>query len=268
VAGSELGKGRLEGARVGVGEGIVGHDPLDPDAEAGEPGSGAGEEAGAARSALVGQQLRVGQARGVVDRHVQIFPAEPARPLAAVAGDPVPEAVDPAEFLAVDVQQLAGSVALVAQGRRLGVQGRQATESEPAQDGADGRHRPADSPRNARTGPTLAAQALDQGDGRGGQLVGRSGGRRAAIVEGALAARSIPRQPAVRGALRNPGGGRCIHHSPAVLPDPSDQKESTMDRHAGMFMDVHPRLPDQLFRSRNHSFNPTPRMNNLHSNHS
>jgi len=112
----------------------------------------------------------------------------------------------------------------------------------------------------------LSAQALDRGDGLGRQPVGRSGGRRAAIVEGALAARPIPRQPAVGGAFRNPGGGRRGNHPPAGFAHPLDQKESTMDRHAGILVDVHPRLPGQLFRSRNRSFNPKPRMNNLHSN--
>jgi hypothetical protein len=33
-------------------------------------------------------------------------------------------------------------------------------------------------------------------------------------------------------------------------------------------MDIHPRLPGELFRSHNPSFNPKPRMNNLHSNDS
>ena len=87
-------------------------------------------------------------------------------------------------------------------------------------------------------------------------------------MEGALAARPIPRQPGVGGAFRDPGGRRGVDHPPAGLAHPLDQKELTMDRHARMLMDVHPRLPGQLFRSRNHSFNPTPRMNNLHSNDS
>jgi hypothetical protein len=41
-----------------------------------------------------------------------------------------------------------------------------------------------------------------------------------------------------------------------------------MDRHACILVNVHPRLPGKLFRSRNHSFNPKPRMNNLLGNNS
>ena len=85
-------------------------------------------------------------------------------------------------------------------------------------------------------------------------------------MEGALAAHPIPCQPGVGGAFGDPGRCRCGHHPPAGLAHPLDQKELTMDRHMGMLMDVHPRLPGQLFRSRNHSFNPMPRMNNVHSN--
>ena len=42
-------------------------------------------------------------------------------------------------------------------------------------------------------------------------------------------------------------------------------RQRTVDRHARMLVDVHPRFPGQLFRSRNHSFNPKPRMNNMAS---
>jgi hypothetical protein len=83
VTRAEGGEGSPEEPALGVGESVVGHDRLDPDAEAGEPGGGAGKEAGAGLAALVGQQLGVGQARGIVDRNVQVFPADAARPVAA-----------------------------------------------------------------------------------------------------------------------------------------------------------------------------------------
>jgi hypothetical protein len=86
-------------------------------------------------------------------------------------------------------------------------------------------------------------------------------------VEGALAARPMPRQPLVGGAHRHPGSQRRISNPPALIAHPADQKESTMHRHACILVDVHPRLQGQLFRSRNRSFNPKPRMNNLHSSH-
>ena len=70
--------------------------------------------------ALVGQQLGVGQARGVIDGDVERFPAgaAPAALTSAIAGDAMTDAVDAAELLAVDVDEFARPFALVAQGLR------------------------------------------------------------------------------------------------------------------------------------------------------
>jgi hypothetical protein len=84
----------------------------------------------------------------------------------------------------------------------------------------------------------------------------------------AAGSRRGERQPGIGGAFRDPRGRRRIDHPPAGHTHPLDQKESTMDRHARILVDVHPRLPGKLFRSHNPSFNPMPRMNNLHSNDS
>ena len=92
-------------------------------------------------------------------------------------------------------------------------------------------------------GPALPAQARDRGDGRGGQPAGRSGGCRAAVVEGRRAARPIARQPARGGARRDPGGRRRVDHPSASLTDPLDQKELTMDRHAGILVNVSSEAP-------------------------
>jgi hypothetical protein len=177
------------------------------------------------------------------------------------------DAVDAAELLGVDVEQLAGAGALVANHGRPGLEGGEAAEAEAAQRQADGRAGPLQAARDLRPGQALAAQALDRGGDLGGQPAGRAGGRRAAVVEGALAARPPPRQPLVRGAHRHPGGQGGVLDPPAMLAHPRRQKDSTMHRHARILVNVHPGLQGQLFRSRNHSFNPRPRMNNLYSSH-
>jgi len=61
-----------------IGATVVGHDPLDGDAVAGKPGERPIEEGDRAGLALVGQDLGVGQARGVIDGAVQAFLAEAA----------------------------------------------------------------------------------------------------------------------------------------------------------------------------------------------
>jgi hypothetical protein len=66
-------------APAGVGEGAVGHDPLDRDAQAGKPAEGAGEEGGAGGTALGRQDFGMGQPGGVVHRDVQGVRPQPRR---------------------------------------------------------------------------------------------------------------------------------------------------------------------------------------------
>src|SRR3954465_13897250 len=61
-----------------VARAVVGHEPLDHDAVAGEPAVGAPEEGGDGFLALVVEDLDVGQARAVVDADVHELPADPA----------------------------------------------------------------------------------------------------------------------------------------------------------------------------------------------
>src|SRR3954447_5661483 len=99
------GRARFPKGSAGIGRAVVGHDPLDGDAEAGEPGKRPLEEGHGALLALVGQDLGVGEPGGVVDADVEELPADAARPAGAVAGDAVAEALDPAELLDVEVEE-------------------------------------------------------------------------------------------------------------------------------------------------------------------
>jgi len=85
-------------------------------------------------------------------------------------------------------------------------------------------------------------------------------------MEGRLAARPPPGQPRVGGADGHAGRGGGLPDRPASLDDAGHQKESAVHGHARILVDVHPGLPAELLRSHSHSFNPKPRMNNLHSN--
>ena len=100
---------------------------MDGDAVASVELDRAAEEADRGRAGLVVEDLCVGQAGGVVDRDVHELPAARASPrvrrdgavgvVAPAAGDAMSGAVnDPSELLDVDVDQLAGTLALVALG--------------------------------------------------------------------------------------------------------------------------------------------------------
>ena len=78
-----------------------------------EEGKGALEEGYGGFLSLIGQNFQVGQARGVIDADMDKLPA---RTMAAAAdsGDAVADAVDAAQFLDVQVQELPGVFFLVA----------------------------------------------------------------------------------------------------------------------------------------------------------
>jgi hypothetical protein len=125
--------------------------------------------------------LAVRQPRGVIDTDVDVFPAGTAPVVAAIAGDPVSDRLDPAELLDVDRDQLTRPLALVAHCRRLGFERAEPAEPEATQNFARGRHRHGELTRDGRAAQALMPQPLDLGDplGRGAVPVEltRFGGR-------------------------------------------------------------------------------------------
>ena len=160
---------RAAGEELGaVGRAVVGHHPLDRDAEAGVPGQRPLEEGG---GVLLASGSAGSRCRPAARRHrwptCRMLPADArarVHGLCVLAGDAVADAVDPAELLDVQVDHLAGRGALVADHRRLGLQRRQPAEAQPAQ------HQPHRRARHAQlraiAGPRhpLAPQLLDLSD--------------------------------------------------------------------------------------------------------
>ena len=159
-----------------------------------------------------------------------------------VAGDAVAGAVDAAELLGVDVDDLARMFALVADHSRARIEGPQAAQAETAQHETDGGQGHAGGPCDARARPAHPPQALDLGHGCPGQAMRTMAGRRAAVTQGRLAARPVARQPFVGGAHRYRTGIGGLGHRPALLADAADQLESTKRCHTGVLVNVHPGL--------------------------
>ena len=86
----------------------------------GKPVDSASRKGDGAFLALVGKQFRIGQPRGVIDSDMHVFPADAALVALAgsIAGDAMADAVDAAELLDVDMDELAGCGALIADHRR------------------------------------------------------------------------------------------------------------------------------------------------------
>ena len=88
-------------------------------------------------------------------------PAPRDLPCLRAAGDAMADALETAELLDVDVDQLARLLPLVASDRLGGLERGDAIEAEALEDAADGRRRDAQLGGDLLAGPPLAAQGLD-----------------------------------------------------------------------------------------------------------
>src|SRR4029450_11386634 len=139
VAQAETFAGPSEGEGL-VARAIVGHYALDLDTEAGVIGDRCLEEGDRAALLLVRHDLGEGDAGVIVDADVHVFPAEAALLTLAspVAGDAVSDLIELAELFDVDVDQLAGMLALIAPHRLGGLERAEPVEPEPPQDAGHG----------------------------------------------------------------------------------------------------------------------------------
>ena len=151
--GRAVGAGR-EGARVSMAEAsreaacvegtgavtpaVVGQHAADLDAEMLGVGERGGEKRGGAGGRLAGIDLGEGHAGMVIHADMDVFPAGAWTGVAAVVGHAVAGAAKPAEFLDIEVQQVAGMRMFVAANGRRRVEGGQSLESGAAEDATDG----------------------------------------------------------------------------------------------------------------------------------
>jgi hypothetical protein len=163
------------------------------------------------------------------------------------------------------MDQLARPLPLVADGDGLRLQGGEAAEPEAAQDGADGGARHGELAGNGGAAHALAPQPLDRRDLLGWRAMRRVAGRRLAVLQRRHPAGPEASEPGIGGALRHACCLRGIGNAPSLLADTAHQKRSTMHRHAGILVDVHPGLRLKVGWNRNPSLAAPSRMNNLHS---
>ena len=103
-----------------IGKGVIGHDSLNDDAMSPEEGLGSSPKGRTGGPALIGEDLGVGQAGVVVDGRVDVREANPALTFLAWTRRSAPSNLvtaslrDLAQFLHIDVNELAGPVPLVA----------------------------------------------------------------------------------------------------------------------------------------------------------
>jgi len=270
VPGADLADRCGERARDGVVPGVVGQDPLDPHAVAGEEGRRIEQEAGTGRAALVGKRRHVGDPAHVVDGDMEVVVAGAGT---RRAGHPSTEPMattirDPAELLDVDVEQLAGALPDIAdRDARWTILVAQPGQSVASQDIADGR----------------AWHAHDAGQAMGTEALGMAGGEdlvdlslrqrpgrvvwpRSPVLQASHSLGLEPAQPLPGRLPADPDHVRGVGHGHPVDDDPIHQELSAEDRQLRPTM-CHESLPSVV------SWIPTPSLgrlsfvNNLFGNH-
>jgi len=228
-----------------IGGSVVAHDTLDSDAVPGEEREGVLEEASGAFLGLIGQDFGIGEARGIVDGDVKGFPAGAALSALTppVAGDPMADAVDLSELLAVDMDEFAWPFALVAEDGRFDVETVKATEAQAAEHGSDGGAGKAEAIGDGLARHPRAPEPFDRSERLGRQSLPRPGGRRAPVAKHPLAARPEPSQPFVDGACADACCLGGVGDPPPFADDPVHKNDSTIKRHTGILVDVHPGAP-------------------------
>lgn len=222
-----------------VGRPVVGHDPLHGDAQPLVERERPGHEAAGRALPLVGQQLGVGDAAVVVDRHVQAREPGPARGAAAAPEGPVAAAVGYARHLLdVDVDELPGALALVAHGRHGAAPPHLARDAVDV--GQAGQAVPGDDPgaragRHARLGRQGERRQQHGPAGLAGALLDLGGGVSLASLRGRLL-RSASPSPRLARASHLEAVWRLtpIWRAASATPRPDPMRDTSVSRPFGV----------------------------------
>lgn len=236
---AEVSAGLGEGFRPVAGA-VVGHDAGDGDAEACIIGDRRLEEGDGAFLLLVGQDLAEGDARGVVNADMDELPAGAARlALLWIAGDAVPDLAEATELLDVDVDHLAGVLALVAPDRFGRLDVLQPRQPGALQHPADSGGRDADLHGDVLAGQPPAAQCHDalghrlSGHGRHDMGPGR------AVDHAGPSLGLVALHPARHDLRRHTIRPRRMGFGKTAFNDRQRHFLSTQRREAGILVDVH-----------------------------
>src|SRR5690606_4741924 len=242
-------QGLVDVAAVAVGEGVVGHHPLDAgDAHGGEVDSCPAQEPGAGLGPFVVVDLAVGQAGVVIDHGVDVVIADALLAVAvarvAAVGAPPATIGDLAQLLHIHVDQLPGPGPLVAYGGCLGgadllpghrVQLAQIGHAGAAQhprDGARGHTQLGGDPvRPAAVGAAAVHDPLGhRARCAPGAVVGAAG----AVIQAVLALLVVAFEPIVGALARYTHRLGGVGHRPPLLAHPPHQQQASLERQTGI----------------------------------
>jgi len=224
---------------------VVGHDGLDPDTLALEPGDGSFEECGRRGGSLIGQYLGVSQTGSVIDGDVDELPTDAADTSGAVTVDTMAHSSDAAELLDIDVDELSRMVSLVADDGFFGIEVLESGDPVANEDAVDGSSRESDAISDLSGGIASTPQAQDLLHPIGMGFARHAMRSRGAIDQRRLPGLSIPPSP-LRSSLATQAGrlgGAGQRHS---CLNPLHQKQSTGRATSGILVKLHLGSSDDL----------------------
>src|SRR5580658_3680779 len=218
---------------------VIGHDAAHPDVVADEVSRCLAKEKACRSGFFVGHHGHIGHAGVVVDSNVEELPAGAAGLVLRIAGDAMAWLADASQLLDVDVQQISGSIALVAVGRQLGFEHADFIELEPGEDAADRGPAEAGQLGDLDAGLALPPQLSDAlGHGRTG-LARRQVWARAKIGQAASAQRTITAHPLGSTLPAEPALGCRLAQAQPAFHNTLCKLLSTVDRQSSMMVIVH-----------------------------
>ena len=192
---------------------------------------------------LVGVDFHVGQTRCVVDADVHVIPAGALAAVAAGAAteDSVPgAATDPAQFLDVDVDQLAGPLALVAVGRLDRLKPRELAQADAGQHGRDRGKRHRQTQRDLRGSHPQPAQGGDQLDAFLRRAMRNRIGSGGAVQQPGPALIAIAPYPLGARAVADSGGLGRLRQRPVLPEHPLGHRQATLRAERRVSVNLHP----------------------------
>lgn len=238
--------GLVEGLRA-VAAAVVGHHAHHPDPRRMIPRHRRFEEGDGILLALAVENPAEGEARVVVDADMDELPSDAAAaaPAGTVFGDAVSGAGEAAEFLDVEVQELAGGGVLISPDRFGGFEIAPAVETVTREDAPDGGAREAGLRRDPVHGSPLTPQPRHFRLGRGRRAGRAAVGSRRPVLKPGQPMLAKPPRPSENRADADPHGASNVGNPFATLQAPNHDL-STFRRQSCILVHVHSVLPEAL----------------------
>jgi len=218
---------------------IVGQKASNEDATLGEPSDSSMKEGDRRPLSFVAEYFHVCQSRSVIDANMSELPAG-SRSMSPIAGDPMPDPVDPSELLHIDVQQVSGTAPFVSPRRWPRLKTAQTRQTclpdDSSNRGATEAHRLPNLPARQ----SLATQHHNQRSNLWRGHSSASVWSRATIVERHHSAPAMPTKPLIAPSSADAGRARRNGRAPSFGHHALDQQRSTRGATSRILVNVHP----------------------------